>query len=99
MIDVPFRRRGYPPAALRKLCELIGVTKALGYPRCWSVLFIPRAEEWRDGVNLYDQFPQVVSHTQQRSSSMCFCVFQVPTSVIELSLLENCVRDALQESS
>ncbi|CAK9047600.1 unnamed protein product [Durusdinium trenchii] len=43
------RRRGYPPAALRKLCELIGVTK-------------------------------------------------VPTSVIELSLLENCVRDALQET-
>lgn len=42
------RRRGYPPSALRKLCELIGVTK-------------------------------------------------VPTSVIEFSLLENCVRDALQE--
>eukprot|EP00440_Ansanella_granifera_P037704 gb/GFBE01040905.1/.p1 GENE.gb/GFBE01040905.1/~~gb/GFBE01040905.1/.p1 ORF type:complete len:700 (+),score=132.41 gb/GFBE01040905.1/:1-2100(+) len=42
------RRRGYPPAALRKLCQLIGVTK-------------------------------------------------VPTSVIEYSLLENCVRDALQE--
>ena len=42
------RRRGYPPTALRRLCELIGVTK-------------------------------------------------VPTSVIELSLLENCVRDALQE--
>eukprot|EP00434_Breviolum_minutum_P043717 symbB.v1.2.038982.t1/scaffold6275.1/size19478/4 len=39
------RRRGYPPSALRKLCELIGV----------------------------------------------------PTSVIEFSLLENCVRDALQE--
>ncbi|CAE7696175.1 glnS, partial [Symbiodinium sp. CCMP2456] len=42
------RRRGYPPAALRKLCELIGVTK-------------------------------------------------VPTSVIEYTLLENCVRDVLQE--
>ncbi|CAJ1401574.1 unnamed protein product [Effrenium voratum] len=42
------RRRGYPPAALRKLCALIGVTK-------------------------------------------------VPTSVIEFSLLENVVRDVLQE--
>jgi len=42
------RRRGYPASALRKLCELIGVTK-------------------------------------------------VPTSVIEYSLLENCVRDSLQE--
>eukprot|EP00931_Biecheleriopsis_adriatica_P052674 TRINITY_DN30690_c0_g1_i1.p1 TRINITY_DN30690_c0_g1~~TRINITY_DN30690_c0_g1_i1.p1 ORF type:complete len:690 (+),score=135.88 TRINITY_DN30690_c0_g1_i1:71-2140(+) len=42
------RRRGFPPAALRKFCELIGVTK-------------------------------------------------VPTSVIQLELLENCVREALQE--
>lgn len=42
------RRRGYPPSALLKLCELVGVTK-------------------------------------------------VPTSVIEFSLLENCVRNALQE--
>jgi len=41
------RRRGYPAEALRRLCELIGVTK-------------------------------------------------VPTSVIEFSLLESCVRDALQ---
>ncbi|CAE8585824.1 unnamed protein product, partial [Polarella glacialis] len=42
------RRRGYPPQALTRLCELIGVTK-------------------------------------------------VATSVIEYSLLENCVRDALQD--
>lgn len=44
------RRRGYPPKALRRLCELIGVTK-------------------------------------------------VPTSVIEFSLLEACVRDACKEET
>ena len=63
------RRRGYPPSALRKLCELIGVTKAMRF----------------NGF----QWGNAVEHVTRTES-------QVPTSVIEFSLLENCVRDALQ---